>query len=669
MSRNFRAIDTAANKRNNRQELLSQRLERHEQLSLNRSIDAAREELLNRQTEQGYWLFELEADCTIPAEYIMMMHYLDEIDPSLEAKIAVYLRAHQADHGGWPLYYGGELNISCTVKAYYALKLAGDSPDAPHMVRARKAILERGGAARANVFTRIALALFGQCPWRAVPYIPVEIMLMPRWFPFHLDKVSYWSRTVMVPLFILCTYKPKAKNPRNVHIPELFTVPAERERSYFRLGPERSGTKARVLATAFLLVDRTFRVMDFLIPRAMRTAATKRAETWFLERLNGEDGLGAIFPAMVNALEAMVLLGYPSDDPRRVTAKKALENLLVIDGNAAYCQPCVSPIWDTALATLAVQESGGAAATVATHAGLEWLRSKQLLNEPGDWQVSRPDLKSGGWPFQFANGHYPDLDDTAAIVWAMHRAGDHAKYTESMDRALDWLRGMQSSDGGFAAFDVDNTHYNLNQIPFADHGALLDPPTADVTARVVAAMAIVGRPQDQVALQRAIDFLRRDQTAEGSWFGRWGTNHIYGTWSVLAGLGQAGIGADDEAVRRAVDWLNSRQNSDGGWGESNDSYAGKTHLGERTASTPHQTAWALLGLMAAGQAASVAARCGIEYLLRTQQADGLWSDPHFTAPGFPRVFYLKYHGYCAYFPLWALSAYRNLVRPGAAHWH
>ncbi|HEY2404027.1 MAG TPA: squalene--hopene cyclase, partial [Steroidobacteraceae bacterium] len=521
MSRNIRAIDTAANKRNNRQELLSQRLERHEQLSLNRSIDLAREELLNRQTDAGYWLFELEADCTIPAEYIMMMHYLDEIDPALEAKIAVYLRSHQADHGGWPLYYGGELNLSCTVKAYYALKLAGDSPDAPHMARARKAILERGGAAHANVFTRIALAMFCQVPWRAVPYIPVEIMLLPRWFPFHLDKVSYWSRTVMVPLFILCTYKPKARNPRNVNIAELFVTPADKEHGYFSSGPESSGTKQRLLRSAFLLVDRVFRMTDFLIPRAMRAAATKRAEDWFLERLNGEDGLGAIFPAMVNALEAMVLLGYPKDDPRRVTAKRALEKLLVIDGNSAYCQPCVSPVWDTALAALAVEESGGPAAAIGAQAALDWLESKQLLDAPGDWQVNRPNLPSGGWPFQFANGHYPDLDDTAAIVWAMQRANESGKYNASIGRALDWLAGMQSSDGGFAAFDVDNTHYNLNQIPFADHGALLDPPTADVTARVVAAMAIVGRQQDKEHLQRAIAFLRHDQTAEGSWFGRW----------------------------------------------------------------------------------------------------------------------------------------------------
>jgi squalene-hopene/tetraprenyl-beta-curcumene cyclase len=670
LSRNSRALEAAVNKRNIRQELLSQKLERHpEALSLNRSIDAARDELLDRQHSEGYWVFELEADCTIPAEYIMMMHYLDEIDSSLEAKIAVYLRSHQAEHGGWPLYHGGELDISCSIKAYYALKLAGDSPDEPHMVRARKAILERGGAARGNVFTRIALALFGQVPWRAVPYIPVEIVLMPRWFPVNLNKVSYWSRTVMVPLFILCTYKPRAKNPRSVDIRELFVKPPERERRYFRLGPERSGARARLIATAFLFVDRSARMLDFLIPKSMRAAATRRAETWFLERLNGEDGLGAIFPAMVNALEAMVLLGYPNDDPRVITAKRALEKLLVVKDGSAYCQPCVSPVWDTALAALAMQEAGGTAATTSTDAALGWLKGKQLLDQPGDWQVNRPHLKSGGWAFQFANGHYPDLDDTAAIVWAMHRTNDRSRYRASIDAALDWLTGMQSSNGGFAAFDVDNTHYSLNLIPFADHGALLDPPTSDVTARVVAAMSLVGRPQDREPLARAIAFLRKEQMAEGPWFGRWGTNYIYGTWSVLAAFGQAGIGADDEAVRRAVNWLIAKQNPDGGWGESNDGYASKQHLYEKTDSTPHQTAWALLGLMAAGQAGSVAVRCGIEYLLRTQQADGLWTDPHFTAPGFPRVFYLKYHGYCAYFPLWALSAYRNLVRPGAAHWH
>ena len=661
MSRNIRALGTVPGKRTGPQEILVKTLERHGGTPLDEAIATARDALTRLQNESGYWLFELEADCTIPAEYILMMHFLDEIDPSLEAKIAVYLRARQAAHGGWPLYHGGPFNISCSIKAYYALKLVGDSPDAPHMVRAREAILAHGGAAQANVFTRIALALFGQVPWRAVPYIPVEIMLLPRWFPFHIDKVSYWSRTVMVPLFILCTYKPRARNPRNVNIRELFTIAPERERHYFHREDEGFG----LLGRAMFVVERFFRWLDPLIPRAMRRAATRRAESWFIERLNGEDGLGAIFPAMVNALEAMVLLGYPSDDPRRVTAKRALEKLLVVDANSAYCQPCVSPVWDTALAGLALQEAGDPQSMEAAEQGLDWLRTKQLLDEPGDWQVSRPDLPGGGWAFQFNNSYYPDLDDTAVIVWAMQRSSNPARHVASLTRALDWLVGMQSTNGGFAAFDLDNIHYNLNQIPFADHGALLDPPTSDVTARVVTAMAVVKRPEHHEALRRAIAFLRREQTPEGAWFGRWGTNYIYGTWSVLAALGQAGVDPQDEAVRRAVSWLLSHQNPDGGWGESNDTYL-RSKPGERAGSTPHQTAWALLGLLAAGEASSVAARAGIQYLMQTQQSNGLWSDPHFTAPGFPRVFYLRYHGYCAYFPLWALAAYRNL---GGTHWN
>jgi squalene-hopene/tetraprenyl-beta-curcumene cyclase len=631
--------------------------------SLNRAITCARDALLHRQAADGHWLFQLEADCTIPAEYILMMHYLDEIDSALEAKIVVYLREHQADHGGWPLYYGGEFDMSCTVKAYFAMKLAGDSPDAPHMQRARAAILERGGAARSNVFTRIALALFGEVPWRAVPYIPVEIMLMPSWFPFNLERVSYWSRTVMVPLFILCTYKPPAKNPRNVHIRELFTTPPEEERHYFQLPTKGHPTLAR----AFFLLDRCARLIDPLIPKAMRRAATRRAESWFLERLNGEDGLGAIFPAMVNALESMVFLGYPPDHPHRVTAKRALQKLLVIDDQRAYCQPCVSPVWDTGLAALAMQDTGGAAAEAGANRALDWLKARQLLDQAGDWQVKRPHLPGGGWPFQYANDHYPDLDDTAVVVWAMHRSNQAARYQQSLTRALDWLVGMQSANGGFAAFDVDNVHYNLNHIPFADHGALLDPPTSDVTARVVTVMALVDRPQDRLALARAIEFLRKEQMADGSWFGRWGTNYIYGTWSVLMALAQAGLGPNDESVRRAVDWLTGCQNPDGGWGESNDSYGWQSRAAEKAPSNPYQTAWALLGLLAAGQVGTSAVRNGVEYLMRAQQQDNLWSDPTFTAPGFPRVFYLRYHGYCAYFPLWALAAYRNLCGTGTTH--
>jgi squalene-hopene/tetraprenyl-beta-curcumene cyclase len=631
--------------------------------ALDRAIAATRSALAGAQSERGFWLFELEADCTIPAEYILMLHFLGEGNPALEAKLANYLRGRQAAHGGWPLYQGGALDVSCTVKAYYALKLAGDAPDAPHMVRAREAILARGGAARANVFTRITLALFGQVPWRAVPYIPVEIMLLPRWFPFHLDKVSYWSRTVMVPLFILCTERPRAKNPRQVNVAELFVTPAEQEHDYFPLpqGPARS------LARAFQLLDRCARRLDPLIPKAMRRRATKRAESWVLERLNGEDGLGAIFPAMVNALEALVILGYPADDPRRVTARRALEKLLVVSEGTAYCQPCVSPVWDTALAALAMQEEGSAAAVDGCERALDWLCGRQLLEEPGDWQRSRPDLPGGGWAFQFANSFYPDLDDTAVIVWAMRRARDPQRYADRAERALDWLVGMQSSDGGFAAFDVDNVHYRLNYIPFADHGALLDPPTSDVTARVVTVLALADRPQDRPALTRALAYLRTEQEADGSWFGRWGTNYIYGTWSVLMALAQARVRSDDEAIVRATRWLNSQQNADGGWGESNETYTQPAAERRAAGSTSYQTAWALLGLMAAGQVRSEAVRRGIDYLLATQTGAGFWSDPGFTAPGFPRVFYLKYHGYSAYFPLWALAAYRNLTRSGGTH--
>jgi squalene-hopene/tetraprenyl-beta-curcumene cyclase len=630
---------------------------------LDRAIDAAREALSGVQNERGYWLFELEADCTISAEYILMQHFLGEIDRPLETKIAAYLRARQAQHGGWPLYHGGELDISCTVKAYFALKLAGDSAQAPHMLRARAALLERGGAARANVFTRITLALFGQVPWRAVPYIPVEIMLLPRWFPFHLDKVSYWSRTVMVPLLILCTRRPRAKNPRNVDITELFTTPPEQERHYFRT----PGGRSVLLARAFLVLDRCARRIDPLIPGAMRRRATRRAEAWILERLNGEDGLGAIFPAMVNAVEALTVLSYASEDPRLVAAKRALHKLLVIGAESAYCQPCVSPIWDTALATLALQDEGSPAATAASDRALRWLQAQQLLEQPGDWQVNRPALPGGGWAFQFSNSFYPDLDDTAAIVWAMRRASDAERYSQPVDRALDWLVGMQSRNGGFASFDVDNVHYRLNHIPFADHGALLDPPTSDVTARVVTALATVGRPQDKRPLERAVAFLRQEQEADGSWFGRWGTNYIYGTWSVLTALAQARVRSSDEAVGRAVRWLCERQNSDGGWGESNDSYAQAPAERRPAASTSFQSAWALLGLIAAGQVHSDVVRHGIDYLLRTRNAHGLWNDPGFTAPGFPRVFYLKYHGYSAYFPLWALAAYRSLARSGGTH--
>ena len=618
------------------------------------AIIKARDALLALQHPDGYWCFELEADCTIPAEYIIMMHFLDEIDEELEKKIAVYLREHQCDHGGWPLFYGGDFDISCSVKAYFALKLAGDSPDAPHMLRARKAILEHGGAARANVFTRISLALFGQVPWRAVPFIPVEIVLLPQWFPFHLSKVSYWSRTVMIPLFILCTLKARAKNPRQVHIHELFIIPPEQEKRYFPVSSP--------INRIFCGFDKMGRFIEPVIPDRLRQYALKRAEEWIIKRLNGTDGLGAIFPAMVNALEALLCLGYPKDHSYCVDARQALKNLLVIGEESAYCQPCVSPVWDTCLASMALLEATNNVATDKILSAMDWLKRKQILDEPGDWSRDRPGLRGGGWAFEFNNPYYPDLDDTAAAAWALYMAGQK-RYQESVRRAVEWISGMQSKNGGFASYEVNNTYYYLNEIPFADHKALLDPPTSDVSGRCATLLAL-SSPDHHKVLSACLDFLRREQEPNGSWFGRWGTNYIYGTWSVLVALEAGGDRPEEPHIRRAVAWLKKVQQPDGGWGETCHTYSDPSLAGQGCESTSFQTAWAILGLLAAGEWESSEVRRGVEYLIRNQREDGLWKDEEFTAPGFPRVFYLKYHGYDKYFPLWALARYRNVLDRG-----
>lgn len=619
---------------------------------LESAIKKAQDRLLSLQHPKGYWVFDLEADCTIPSEYIMMMHYLGEIDEPLQAKIANYLRSRQSADGSYPLFTHGPGDISCSVKVYYALKMAGDSIDAPHMVNLRAWILKQGGAAKANVFTRIALAMFKQLPWRGVPFIPPEIMLFPKWFPFHLDKVSYWSRTVMVPLFILCSLRATAKNPNNVDILELFVVHPDEEQHYF---PKRT-----FLNKIFLVLDKLGRFAEPFIPEKIHQRAIEKARDWTIERLNGEDGLGCIFPAMVNAYEALLLLGYPKDHGYVVTARKAIDLLLVDQGDMAFCQPCVSPVWDTGLTALALQEADKRGNAKALTKAYEWLKSVQLSDEPGDWRIARPNLAGGGWAFQYANPHYPDVDDTAVVGFAMADS-NLPDLDESIRRATNWIEGMQSKNGGYGAFDVDNTYYYLNEIPFADHGALLDPPTADVSARCAMLMARAGKDKGlyQAALQRAIDYLRAEQEADGSWFGRWGTNYIYGTWSVLLGLEQTDVPKTDPMYLNAVKYLKSMQRADGGWGEDNYSYHDVGYSGQYHFSTAFQTAWAVLGLIAAGEARSDAVKKGIDFILRTQQADGVWNDNCFTAPGFPRVFYLKYHGYDKFFPLWALARYRN----------
>lgn len=619
-------------------------------LSIDDAITTARDALLSHQQDDGHWVYELEADCTIPAEYILMNHFVGEIDDALEHKIANYLRSKQDAHDGWSLFHDGSFDLSCSVKAYYALKLVGDDPHAEHMVRARNAILNHGGAANCNVFTRIALALFGQVPWRATSFIPAEIILLPKWFPFHISKVSYWSRTVMVPLFVLCTLKPTAVNPRGVDIRELFIIPPEHEQHYFRV--------TTTLSRAFLMLDHVGRLIEKLVPAFIRNISIRKCEQWFLNRMNEEHGIGGIFPAMVNVYESLMVLGYPRDHPRCKQARKAIDNLLVNRGNAIYCQPCVSPIWDTALACQTLIEAEGGN-TPQIEQALDWLCERQLDDEPGDWRETRPHLGGGGWAFQYSNYHYPDLDDTSIVAWALQRAHPE-KYRKSIDRASAWAAGMQSSNGGFGSFEVDNTQYYLNAIPFADHGALLDPPTADVTARCIALLTIVGREKYADNIAAAIRFIKSEQEPDGSWYGRWGTNYIYGTWSVLTGLEVAGEDPGQDYIRRAVNWLCHVQNDDGGWGESNDSYYPPKHW-RPYPSTAFQTAWALLALLAAGEVRSLAVRRGIDYLLKQQKLSGLWNDESFTAPGFPRVFYLKYHGYTKYFPLWALARYRNLL--------
>jgi len=622
--------------------------------ALDSLIEDARTALETVQKDDGHWVFELEADVTIPAEYIMLEHFLDEIDDAVEAKLAAYIRRTQGQHGGWPLFHGGDIDVSATVKAYFALKLTGDDPDALHMKRARDAILANGGAARSNVFTRIALALFGQVPWRACPVMPVEIMLLPRWFPFHLSKVSYWSRTVIVPLLILMSKKPKAINPRGINIRELFVNAPETEPNYL---VNSTGTSSGAF---FLRLDRVLRRIEPRFSAKRRQRAIGKAVEFITKRLNGEDGLGAIFPAMANAVMAFEALGYSKDHPDLVVAKNSIRKLLVLKENEGYCQPCVSPIWDTSLAVHAMMEAGSERGGDSVRQANDWMVARQITKVDGDWAVRRPGLAPGGWAFQYGNDYYPDVDDTAVVGMALDRGGD-PRHRPAIERAATWIEGMQSKNGGWGAFDIDNESYYLNAIPFADHGALLDPPTEDVSARCVCFLLQIGRNGSDPAVARGLNYLRRVQQPDGSWFGRWGTNYIYGTWSVLCAFNAAGIGGDDPHVAKAVAYLKTGQRADGGWGEDGATYW-EDRRGEVKESTPSQTAWALLGLMAAGEVESEVVQRGIDFLTTAEREGARWKEDCYTAVGFPRVFYLRYHGYAAFFPLWALARYRNLRR-------
>ena len=622
---------------------------------LKRATAGAGSYLLSLQSPAGHWVFDVEADCTITAEYVLLQRFLGRVIPAERAKrLANHLRRKQLPAGGWPIYEGAPAELSASTKAYFALKLLGDSPEAPHMVLARRAILSLGGAAGCNVFTRITLALFGQIPWRTVPAMPIEIMFTPSWFFFHLNKVSYWSRTVIVPLLILFNKRPTCPLDDREGVRELFLTPPEGLRNLERFIP------GKPIRNLFLCLDRFLKRIDRFVPRITRKRALARAVAWTRERMQGEGGLGAIFPAMANAVMAMKILGCPDDDPLFVRGMTALDQLLVRHGEEEFCQPCVSPIWDTCLSLSALAEGGLEPDHPSVSAAREWLFSKQILS-PGDWSWKAVGLEPGAWAFQFENSFYPDVDDTSAVLTSIFRAGGltEDRYRERIERGVRWILGMQGSDGGWGAFDSDNNAVYLNNIPFADHGALLDPSTSDLTGRCLELLSMYGFPRDYPPLARALEFLRKNQEPFGGWFGRWGVNYIYGTWSVMMGLRQAGEDLNQPYIRKAVEWLKSCQNPDHGWGETCQSYADPSFAG-RGKSTASQTAWALLALMAAGEHNSPAVQRGIHYLLSTQNSRGGWDEDLYTGTGFPRVFYLRYHGYGEYFPFWAMAVYSRL---------
>ncbi len=654
---------------------------------LNRILTEAVRGLVAKRQKDGHWVFPLEADVTIPAEYVMLCHYLDRIDTAIEQKLTDSILRYQNGDGGWPLFFGGSFDISATVKAYLALKLAGLSVDSDPMRKARKIIRHHGGAAKANVFTRIALSLYGFLPWRSVPMMPVEIMLLSRRFPFHLDKVSYWSRTVIVPLLILQALKPRARNPKKVTIDELFIDPpmAMRTGQFIRRRPDMDMKKKWIEKRQegfFIGVNHVLAFCErWIFSRRWwqpwRRRALRHACDWCGERRNGKDGLGAIFPAMANFAMALDALGVDHQSPVFRDAIDSIDRLLTTSDGHVLVQPCLSPVWDTALSMSALSEAASetssetslkalpkAAKNAAFMApSLRWLEEKAVTDVYGDWAVRAPDLKPAGWAFQYNNDYYLDLDDTAVVGMVMDRIAP-ARYDSLLTKVESWIIGLQSRNGGWGSFDADNTARFLNAIPFADHGALLDPPTADVSGRCIGFLAQRGYRPNHPAMRRGLDYLRGEQEDDGSWYGRWGTNYIYGTWSVLNALRIADARQDQARIDRAADWLIARQRADGGWGEDGRSYWHRHRDRKVDFSTPSQTAWALLGLMAAGRFDGTPVRRGVEWLLAARRQSESWHEDHYTAVGFPRVFYLRYHGYASFFPIWALARYRNLIKGG-----
>ncbi len=617
---------------------------------LRRAVERARQCLLDLQKPDGHWVGELQGDTILESEYILLLTWLGRENEEQARKAAEYILRQQQDDGGWSNYPGGPLEVSVSVKAYFALKLTGHDPEAPYMRKAREAILTAGGAIRCNSFTRFYLAFLGQLPYSACPTVPVEMVLLPAWFYFNLYAMSSWTRTIVVPLSIFSAFRPLRKLPPEKGIAELFLSPPPRHMPAGQLKrPWLSWSNC------FLLLDRGLKRFERWGLRWIRQLAIRRAADWMRQRLKDSDGLGAIFPPMIYTVIALRCLGVPDDDPEMRLALQQLEDLMIEEDGAIRLQPCLSPVWDTGLALNVLAQTDLDRNHQALEHGVRWLLSKEVRCK-GDWCVTNPNLEPGGWFFEYRNTFYPDVDDTAMVLMAIARAGQ-ATTPESrpaVERGLRWLLAMQNTDGGWAAFDRDINREVLTRVPFADHNAMLDPSCPDITARTLEALAQFGYGVEHPQVRRAIAFLRRTQESNGCWPGRWGVNYIYGTWQVLQGLQAIGFDMKDPMIDRAVSWIKQVQQAGGGWGESCRSYDDPAWAG-RGEPTASQTAWSLLALVAAGEGDSEAVRRGIAYLLQTQQADGNWIEDFFTGTGFPKVFYLKYHLYRLYFPLLALA--------------
>jgi squalene-hopene/tetraprenyl-beta-curcumene cyclase len=621
------------------------------------AVDASRRYLFSKLTGDGFWCGELEADTTLESDYIFLHTLLGTGDPERLQKAAREVLKHQNADGGWPIFAAGPSNISASVKAYQALKLTGYSPDHAALTKAREFILANGGVPAINTFAKLYLCAIGQFDYDAVPAIPPEIVLFPNWFWFNIYEISSWSRAILIPLSICYARKPFKRIPDEQGINELF--PEGRHKSSLRLPWAKKLVSWR---NFFLVLDRLVHWFERVHIRPLRSIAIKKAEKWMLERFEMSDGLGAIYPGILNSIIALRCLGYSLDDPQVIRAVDEFEKLGIEEGDTFRMQPCMSPVWDTAYTIFALGEAGVPQNDSRLVRASEWMLKKQVRKK-GDWAVKVRDCEPAGWYFEFNNEFYPDVDDSAMVMLALShvKTSDERYQTESCQRAINWILRMQCKNGGWASFDKDNDRAVFQYIPFADHNAMIDPATVDITGRVLECLASYGFTLRDKPVQRAIQFIRNEQEQDGSWFGRWGVNYIYGTMCVLRGLNAIGVDHHEPFVQQAVEWIRMVQNADGGWGESCESYDDPNSRGIGP-STASQTAWAVMALLAAGDTRSDSLTRGIAYLLIHQERDGSWHESFYTGTGFPRVFYLRYHMYELYFPLIALTQYQKMLR-------